>query len=381
MLPPKKRNLRKKRKNLIRVIRKSIAEIDLGNLVANYRRIGEIVNGKRIIPIIKADAYGHGAIKVAKRLEKEGVYAFGVAFISEAVDLRDAGIKTDIIVFFDNDNIDEYFTYGLIPVIFDERSIGRFVAASRRHGRPVTAHIKIDTGMGRVGLNADNCLDRIIEIDRLDEITIIGLMSHFSDADLQDRSFAGSQLSKFNSVFNNMKKAGINVTAHIANSAGIMTCPDAHLDAVRPGLMLYGYSPVEGVDGLLPVMKVKTKLISLRSVPSGSPISYGRTFITERPSLIGVVPVGYADGYSRLFSNKASVVVNGRKAPVVGRVCMDLTMIDLTEIDGVSEGDEVIILSNDPDLGPTAREMADLTNTIPYEILTSLGNRAKRLYN
>jgi alanine racemase len=363
------------------VIRKAIAEIDLDNLTANYRRIGEIVNGKRIIPVIKADAYGHGAVEVARRLEKEGIYAFGVAYVSEAIELRHAGIKTDIIVFFDNDAINEYFTFDLIPVIFDEGSIDGFVSAARRHGRPINAHIKIDTGMGRVGLQADNCLERIIEIDRLKEITISGLMSHFSDADLIDRSFARSQLSTFRSIVNNVKKAGISVMAHIANSAGIMTYPDAHLDAVRPGLMLYGYSPVAGMNDLLPVMKVKTRLISLRKVPAGSPISYGRTFITKRQSTIGVIPVGYADGYNRLFSNKATVAINGTRAPVVGRVCMDLTMIDLTELERVREGDEVTILSSDHATGPTAKEMADLANTIPYEILTSLGSKAKRIYN
>ncbi len=362
------------------MIRKLSAEVDLDKLVANYRRIGEIVRDRKVIAVIKADAYGHGAVKVAQRLEREGVYALGVAYLSEAIELREAGIRSRIIVFFDNDNIDEHVRYGLVPVIFDESLIEGFKEAAKRHGRPIDVHIKIDTGMGRVGLLAHNCVKKIDDLSRVKELTISGIMSHFSDADLKDRSFAQTQLSQFTDIVTSLRDRGFNMMSHIANSAGIMTYPESHLDAVRPGLMLYGYSPVEDVDGLLPVMKLKTRLISLRRVPSGTPISYGRTFITKRTSLIGVMPVGYADGYSRLFSGKASVVVNGRKAPVVGRVCMDLTMIDLTEIDGVNEGNEVTILSDDPAHGPTAREMADLADTIPYEILTSLGSKAERSY-
>lgn len=363
------------------MIRKLFSEINLDHLISNYKRIGKIVGERKIIAVVKADAYGHGAVEVAKRLETEGVYALGVAYLSEAIELRESGVRSRIIVFFDNDNLDEYFRYNLIPVIINESSIPGFEKAVRRYDKPIEIHVKIDTGMGRVGFLADGCLKKIDEIVRNNGIILSGIMSHFSDADLKDRSFAQFQLAKFKEIITELKKRGLTITAHIANSAGIMTFPDSHLDAVRPGLMLYGYSPVQDVDGLLPVMKVKTRLVSVRRVPSGTPISYGRTFITTRPSLIGVIPAGYADGYRRAFSNTAYVGVHGRKAPVVGRVCMDLTMIDLTEIDKVREGDEVIILSDNPLHGPTASEMATLADTISYEILTSLGSNAERIYN
>ncbi|GBE31866.1 alanine racemase [bacterium BMS3Bbin05] len=360
------------------MIRKASARIDLDRLALNYSKVIETVSGKKIIAVIKADAYGHGAVEVAARLEKEGVYALGVAYVSEAAELRTAGIKSRIIVFFDNENIGDYFRYGLTPVIFDRGAVGGFAEAAGKYGGSLEVHVKIDTGMGRVGLPAADCVDHILDISRIQGIKVGGIMSHFSDADLKDRSFALLQLSRFNAVIGELRSRGMNFIAHIANSAGILTFEDAHLDAVRPGLMMYGYSPVDGDHGLLPVMTVKTHIISIRKVPEGTPVSYGRTFVTKRPSLIGVVPVGYADGYSRLLSNRASVIIRGNKAPVAGRVCMDLTMVDVTGIEGIKEGDEVILLSNDIKTGLTARELADHAGTIPYEILTSLGSRALR---
>lgn len=363
-----------------RVNRKSVAEINLSNLITNYDTIRDVARNTNVIAVVKADAYGHGAVKVASELAEKGIYALGVAFASEAIELRESGINIPIVVFFDNENIEDYFKYDLIPVIFDETHIEGFVAGAKKYGRPIDAHIKIDTGMGRVGLSPDTCLKKIIDINRLKEINVLGIMSHFSEADLKDGTFADAQLSLFVEIRDKLKNSGMNCIAHIANSAAVMAFESSHLNAVRPGLMLYGYSPFERKDALLPVMTVKTHLISVRRVPAGTPISYGRTFVTKRPSLIGVIPVGYADGYSRLFSNNGYVITNGKKAPVVGRVCMDLSMIDLTDIGIVNEGDEVTILSDDIKSGLTAKDLSDRIGTIPYEILTSLGNSARREY-
>jgi alanine racemase len=238
----------------------------------------------------------------------------------------------------------------------------------------------VDTGWGRVGLLPDAAVAKILDMSNTRGIRLAGIMSHFSEADLQDRTFARTQLSVFNGIVKNIKDKGLGILAHIANSAAILSFQDSLLDAVRPGLMLYGYSPFGRGEGLLPVMSIKAHLISLRRVPAGTAVSYGRTFVTRRPSLIGVLSAGYADGFFRHFSNNADVLVRGKKAPVIGRVCMDLSMVDVTEIEDVSVGDEVTLLSNDIRSGLTAEDLSGRAATISYEILTSFGSRAGRIY-
>jgi alanine racemase len=276
----------------------------------------------------------------------------------------------------------------------------------------LTVHVKIDTGMGRLGFCSEHVINDIIHIASMEGIELVGLMSHFSDADLSDRSFASMQLKKFNVIRKTLcERLNRKTFSHIANSAAVLNFEDAHLDAVRPGLMLYGYNPLcrgqvlsdhsknrygEGKEEfgvaadsglrthtsesitLIPAMRVKTKILFIRNLPPDSPISYGRTFITKRNSRIGVLPLGYADGYNRLFSNNGVVLVRGRRMPVVGRVCMDLTMVDLTEIEDVREGDEVVIMGQQGDETITAHELAQRAQTIPYEILTSLGSHSKK---
>jgi alanine racemase len=249
--------------------------------------------------------------------------------------------------------------------------------------------------MGRMGLSGKNVVNDIISISKMDGIELSGMLSHFSEADLSDRSYAIMQLKDFNEIINSVSNIlKRKIFSHIANSAAILTFQDANLDAVRPGLMLYGYSPMNQrkekmkeehesksklVD-IIPAMKIKTKILCIRNVQSGSPISYGRTFITKRASKIGVIPIGYADGYNRLFSNNADMLVKKMRVPVVGRVCMDLTMVDLTDVKRVSENDEVIIMGTQGKESITAYELARRIDTIPYEILTTLGIRSNRVY-
>jgi alanine racemase len=262
--------------------------------------------------------------------------------------------------------------------------------------------------MGRLGLYGKHVIKDIMNIAGMDGIELAGLMSHFSDADLSDTSFAAIQLKAFNVIRDALyKKLNRKIFSHMANSAAVINFEDAHLDAVRPGLMLYGYSPLaqntpslnlpprggrgwRGDPGLwtktpepitlMPAMRVRTKILCIRSLPPDSPISYGRTFVTKRKSTIGVIPLGYADGYNRLFSNNGIVLVRGNRVPVVGRVCMDLTMVDLTEIRDAKEGDEVIVLGQQGNETITAYELAQKAQTIPYEILTSLGSHSKKDY-
>lgn len=362
-----------------------VAEINLGAVSHNLRLIKGISSNRTVIAVVKADAYGHGAVEVSKRLVRDGVDCLAVAFTEEAKELRDSGINAPIIVLFDPDPKD-VLDYNLIPVISSKKAAIALSDEAERNNRKVSVHIKVDTGMGRLGLTGDVVRD-ILEISELTRINIDGIMSHFSDADLSDNSFAKKQIERFNQIRSELFENGLKVRLyHIANSAAILSIKESHLNAVRPGLMLYGCSPMAGLKPqfqypkLEPVMTVKTKILALRRVNAGSPISYGRTFVTRRDSLIGVIPIGYADGFIRRLSNISEVIVRGKKAPLVGRICMDLSMIDLTDLEDVAEGDDVVIIGSQGSESIDVCEIAQKAETIPYEIFTSLGNRAKRVY-
>ena len=377
--------------------RGAAAEINLSAIAYNLQSVRKIVKNRPVIAVVKADAYGHGAVEVSKKLFEENVSFLAVAFTGEAIELREAGIKSPIIVLFDTGYIKEFFDFKLIPVIYNLDTASSLSAEAKKKNIIIKVHVKIDTGMGRLGLSGNHIVNDLIKISEMEGIELAGLLSHFSEADLSDRSYAVLQLKRFNKIRETISKIlKRKIFSHIANSAAVLTFEDAHLDAVRPGLMLYGYSPINQKSevfpptelrttspeliNLMPAMKIKTKILCIRKVPSGTPISYGRTFITKRPSRIGVLPLGYADGYSRFFSNNAEVLVKGRRVPVVGRICMDLTMIDLTDVKGVKENDEIVIMGKQGDESITAQELAYKANTIPYEILTSLGNKSKRIY-
>ena len=380
--------------------RGAIAEISLSAIAHNLQCVKKIVKNRPIIAVVKADAYGHGAVEVSRRLIEKGVSYLSVAYTGEAAELRHAGINIPIIVLFDTGDIKDFFKLGLIPVIHNINTASSLSAEARKRSTIMEVHVKVDTGMGRMGMNSDHIISDLIKISEMEGIELSGLLSHFSEADLSDRSYAVIQLNRFNKIRNEIsKKLGRKIFSHMANSAAVLSFEDAYLDAVRPGLMLYGYKPFntpsltllpqggglglgrapEIID-LIPAMTIKTKVLCIRNVPSGTPISYGRTFITKRQSRIGLLPLGYADGYSRLFSNNADVLVKKRRVPVIGTICMDLTMIDLTKVKDVREGDEVIIIGKQGKETITAWELSQKANTIPYEILTSLGSRSKRIY-
>ena len=383
-----------------------VAEISLSALSHNFKTLRTAVQNRPVIAVVKADAYGHGSIEVSKRLLKEGASYLAVAFTSEAAVLRNAGISSPIIVLFDRDDIRDFFDLQLIPVVYSIDTALALSQEAKKRKTVIKIHVKIDTGMGRLGLR-----DREIKtVSDIPGLVIEGILSHFSEADLQDRSFADQQIEKFRKTREYLEKIlKRKILSHMANSSAVLSCKDAYFDLVRPGIALYGYSAIqpfienqkderrnkrqrsrkEGLpdsglmalgSALMPVMSVKTKILSLRNLPPDTPVSYGRTFVTKRNSRIGVIPLGYADGFSRLFSNNAEVLVRGRRVPVVGRVCMDLTMIDVTEAKGVKEGDEVVIIGAQGKESVTAVELSKRINTIPYEILTSLGSRSRRVY-
>jgi alanine racemase len=373
------------------VNRGAFAEINLSAIAHNLKTVSRAVKKRSVIAVVKADAYGHGCIEVSKRLLKEGTSFLAVAYIGEGLLLRDAGITAPIIVLFDCEDIDHFFDFDLLPVIHDIITASALSRVARKRRATIKVHVKVDTGMGRIGLSGKHIIEDIVKIAGMEGIELTGLMSHFSDADLSDRSYAAVQLKEFNMIRETLcKKLNKKLLSHMANSAAVLNFEDAHLDAVRPGLMLYGYSPLSynletGTKNskpitLIPAMKVKTKILCIRKLPPDSPISYGRTFVTKRQSKMGVLPLGYADGYNRLFSNNAEVLVRGRRVPVVGRICMDLTMVDLTEIEDVREGDEAVILGKQGNESITAYELARKAQTIPYEILTSLGSHSRKEY-
>ena len=375
--------------------RGAVAEISLKAIESNLQTVKKLVKKRPVIAVVKADAYGHGAVEVSKSLSRHGVSSLAVAFTNEAIELRETGINAPILVFFDRGDVKQFFDFRLVPVIYSVNNAMSFSREAKKRGSVIKIHVKVDTGMGRLGLSDKNVINDLIKISQMDGLELTGLMSHFSEADLLDRSYATLQLKRFMDIREKASKIlKRKIFSHIANSAAVLSFRDGYLDAVRPGLMLYGYTPFsqhtanvpllkrEKKRGhkLIPAMRVVTRILCIRTMPSGSPISYGRTFITKRRSRIGVIPLGYADGYSRLFSNNTDVLVKGRRVPVVGRVCMDLMMVDLTDVTGVDENEEVVILGNQGKESITAYELASRANTIPYEILTSLGSKSSKIY-
>jgi alanine racemase len=359
--------------------RNTFAEIDLQALTHNFEVARTKTRNASIVAVVKADAYGHGAIPVSRRLLEKGASMLGVAFVNEAIELREAGIKSPILVFFDPHNTDYLLQYNLIPVLSDYATAKALSEKAHKLNRLIPVHIKIDTGMGRIGIQPEQAIQEIQKIAGLKNLVLEGIMSHFSDADLADRDVSLNQYNRFRQLIEELKERNIHFKyTHIANSAAVMNLPDSHMNMVRPGIMLYGYG--EGGKELKPVMTLKSKPILIKTVTPGTHISYGRTFTTKRKSRIATLPVGYADGYSRHLSNKGEVLISGKRAPVVGRVCMDTIMVDITDIPEADETSEFVLIGRQGEGFISAQEIAEKIGTIPYEVLTSIGKRVKRFY-
>ena len=356
------------------------AEINLKALYHNLALVKSKTSNKDIIAVVKANAYGHGAVTVSKALIQKGISKLGVAFTEEAVLLRNSGIDIPILVFFDRDNIDTCLRYNLTPVLFNLKTARQYSAAARKKNSTIPVHIKVDTGMGRVGFNLESAVSSITRIADLKNIKLEGLMSHFSDADLEDKEYTRFQLAKFTALIQDLKARKIGFRHHhLANSAAILTMPAAHLNMVRPGIMLYGYGCCER-EKLKPVLSLKSSIVLLKKVSAGTPISYGKTFITRKRSTIATIALGYADGYSRKLSNIGEVLIEGQRAPIAGRVCMDTIMVDVTHVQNVSYSSEVVLIGSQGRKKITADDIAEKTGTIPYEVLTAIGERVKRVY-
>jgi len=368
------------------VFRPTFAEIDLSAIEHNVRAIRARVGPHvRIMPAVKADGYGHGAIEVGKTCLSAGADVLCVASIEEAADLRESGIEAPILILgcLLPDAVEAVLDYELATTVCDLAYAEALSKAALARGTRPEVHLKVDTGMGRLGVDADRAVEFGCAISELGGLKMAGLFTHFPSADEADKSFTLEQISLFRRVVESVKKRGISVgLVHASNSGGILAYPEADFDAVRPGVIVYGVYPSSEVEKsieLKPAMSLKTRIVYLKNVAPGSSVSYGRTYVVNRRSVIATVPVGYADGYPRSLSNKGSALVRGCRVPVVGRVCMDQSLVDVTDVPDVQVGDEVVLYGGGwefLDLTTTAESIG----TIPYELMCAVSARVPRVY-
>ncbi len=366
------------------------AEINLDHIAHNIREIRRITNkNAEIMGVVKADGYGHGVMEVARTLLENGVTRLAVSMLDEAIQLRKHGISVPILVlgYTDPIRVNEIIENDVTQSVFSHELAEALSDEAVRQGRKVKIHIKIDTGMSRIGfLPGYSAIKNVIEISRLQNIIIEGLFTHFASADEKDREYTIAQFERFMSICCELQRIGIHIPVkHCANSAGIIEYPDMHLDMVRPGIIQYGLYPSEEVDKskilLKPAMTLKANVILVKEVEKDTSISYGRIFTTNRTSRIATIPIGYADGYMRMLSNKGRVLIHGQYAPVVGRVCMDQCMVDVTDLNtSVQVGDEVVLVGTQGENKISAEDVACLIGMINYELVCIVGKRIPRAF-
>lgn len=363
-------------------------EINLDNLVHNIKHIRKICNSNEIMAVVKADAYGHGAIDIVPELLENGADSCAVAVISEAVELRKVGVEVPILIlgFTSPAHINEILKYDVQQTVFSYEYAELISREAVQNYKTAEIHICVDSGMGRIGfLPNKKSIEDVYKISELPNIKIEGVFSHFSVSDEEDKSFSYDQARKFDEFCEELVHLGIKFEKkHIGNSAAVMDLPDFHYDAVRPGIVLYGYYPSKEVNMnklyLKPVMQLKTNIVHLKKVPKGFSVGYGRSFITDRESIIATLPVGYADGYTRALKGKAKVIVNDNFAPVIGKICMDQCMIDVTDIKDVEVGNEVVLIGNSGEKKFDADDIAEAIGTINYEVICMISRRVPRVY-
>lgn len=366
------------------------AEINLDHIAHNIREIRRITNKKaEIMGVVKADAYGHGVMGVAKTLLNNGVTRLAVSMLDEAIQLRKYGVEAPILILSYTDPVraEEIILNDVTQTVFSHDLAKALSDAAVKLDRKVKIHIKIDTGMTRVGfMPGYSAVKNVVEISRLPGIIVEGLFTHFASADEKDKSYTYMQFERFMSICSELSRIGVHIPVkHVCNSAGLIEFPEMHLDMVRPGIIMYGLYPSEEVDksriDLKPAMTLKANVILVKEVEKDTSISYGRIFTTKRESKIATIPIGYADGYTRLLNNKGKVLVNGEPAPVVGKICMDQCMVDVTDIKGeVHVGDEVVIFGRQGEKEITVDEIAADIGTINYEVVCIIGKRIPRVY-
>lgn len=377
------------------------AEIDLKAIAHNVGELRRITHPDALMmAVVKANAYGHGAVEVARCALQNGAQRLGVARIDEAIQLREAGIKAPILIFGYTlpEMAPELLEYNLTQTVYTPAFARALSRTAVSLGGKIKIHLKVDTGMGRLGLLSQNfkphhsgeiintkAVDASVAIAGLKGLKLEGIFTHFATADSADKRYAKKQLDLFLDFLSRMRECGVNpAVRHAANSAALINMPQSHLDMVRPGIAIYGLYPSPEVNkkrvSLKPAMALRARVIHVKKVPAGFNISYGITYKTKQATTIATVPVGYADGLNRLLSSRGQMLIHGKRAPIVGRVCMDFTMLDVGGIDSVRVGDEAVIFGPQGNDSITVDEMASSLNTINYEIVSTITARVPRVY-
>lgn len=365
------------------------AGIDLGAVEENFRNMkAGLKDGVQMIGVIKTDAYGHGAVRIAHLIEDyEYLWGFAVATSQEGMELRDAGITKPILIlgFTFPEEYDVIVRNGMRPAVFKLSMARQLNEAARLAGVTAPVHLALDTGMSRIGLEAsERGADEAASIAALQSLRIEGLFSHFARADEADKTSALQQFERYMEFVRMLEERGVQIPMkHIGNSAAIAELPEVQLDAVRAGITIYGIYPSDEMDrsrlSLRPVMSLISHISFIKEVPEGTPVSYGGTFVTKRRTRIATVPVGYGDGYPRLLSNRGEVLIRGQRVPILGRVCMDQFMVDVTDIEA-EEFDRVTLLGADGDQCITVDEIGHLSGRFPYELTCDINQRVPRVY-
>ena len=363
------------------------ATVNLAALAHNLSRIKRYLSpGCEVMAIVKANAYGHGAVEIAQSLARQNIGQFAVASLDEGIELRLAGLTASIVVLgaLFEEQVPDLIAHKLTPVVSDGRILPTLAKAAHSQPAPYSIHLKVDTGMGRLGFSPAELLTLLDSPLLHSPLKVEGLMTHLADADGADSTFTERQLSSFNALLEQIRLRGLTVPlVHAANSAAIVRFPGAHFSLVRPGIMLYGYHtlPASIPDpDLRPVLSLHTTVAQLRTISQGCTVSYNGTFVAQRQTRIAVLPIGYADGYSRRLSHRGSVLIQGHRAPIVGLVCMDMIMVDVTDLAPVQVGETVTLIGQQGKESIWADEVAGWIDTIPYEVLCGIGSRVPRIY-
>ena len=371
-----------------KILRPAWAEIDLDAIAYNTRNIKKLIGDKDLIAVVKANCYGHGVIDIIPTLLENGVSRFAVAMISEALEIRDNKITAPVMIlgFTPLYLGEELINNNIEQTVYDLDYAKELSKIALTLNKKAKIHIAIDTGMGRIGfLPNEKSIDNITEICSLEGIEVIGIFTHFSTSDEKDKEYSHEQFTKMLSVMDTLKKRGIDIPLkHVANSGAIIDLPDTYLDAVRAGIILYGYYPSDEIDknnlALKPALTLKATITNVKTLEKDMYVSYGRTFKTSNETIVATIPVGYADGYLRKLAENGKVIIKGEFAPIIGRICMDKFMIDVKNIPDVKIGDEVIILGEKNGLKYNADDMAKKLDTINYEVTCMLKSRLPRVY-
>ena len=363
------------------------ALVDLDALIYNVTQFRNVLApGCEVMPVIKANAYGHGAVETAKALLRHGITRVAVVSVEEGVTLRQAGITASILVLgpLFRQQIQDLLAHQLTAVVSDSTVLLQLAQAATALNHPYPVHLKVETGMGRLGLTQAELVTLIRSGSFPPSLRLEGLMTHLADVDGETTDVTEQQLVRFSQAIDTVKACGVPVPLiHAANSGGAVRFPQAQFSMVRPGIMLYGYHTLPAcveVPTLKPVLQLRTCVAQMRTLQPGHGLSYNGTFIARRPTRVAILPIGYADGLNRRLSNRGQVLIHGQRANIIGLVCMDMVMIDITDIEGVIVEDEVIVIGRQGQEQITATEVATWTDTIPYEVLCSIGPRVPRRY-